>query len=107
MKVIYVEPGTSVIQAFSNAYFACKKEPITVCANGVRAVFMPDDASDEIEVLEPKQYVDVTVSPAAVCTEKNSCGRYFCNGKDYANCIFYPQTQVKINRRVNNKWNTK
>ena len=101
MKVIYVEPGTSIIQALSNAYFACEKEPITVCGNGVRAVFMADDVSDEIEVLEPKQYVDVTVNPVVGCTEKSICCQSciaigsICNGKDFAKCNYYPQGQRK------------
>lgn len=102
MKVIYIEPGASVIQALGNAYFACKDEPITVCANGVRAVFMPDESRYAIEVLEPKQYVDVSISPVAVCTEKATCSQYcvavcaICNGKDFASCNFYPQSNGKI-----------
>jgi hypothetical protein len=107
MKVIYVEPGLSVIQAFADAYFACTNEPITICGNGVRAIFMPDDNSDEIEEIEPKQYIEVKIIPPPICTEIKTCANYtravgsICNGKNFANCNFYPKSEeMEVAKKV-------
>ena len=63
MKVLLVEPGNSVIQALADAYMNFKDEPITVCANDVRVIFMRDKTSDEIEVFEPDPSVVVHIEP--------------------------------------------
>lgn len=62
MKVIYVEPGHNISQALSNAYFALKDEPITLCANGMRVIFMKDER-EEIEPIEVPSPLIVTCEP--------------------------------------------
>jgi hypothetical protein len=73
MKVILVEPGESIIQKLADAYMACKHEPITVCGNGIRAVFMVDEVPDEdgMEVLNDPSLVDVHITPTKACVQDN------------------------------------
>jgi len=63
LKIIYIEPGTSIAQAMSNAYFALRDEPITLCANGCRIIMM----KDEYEELKP---IEVP-SPLIINAEPN------------------------------------
>jgi hypothetical protein len=106
MKVILVEPGASVVQAFSNAYFACKNEPITVCANGVRAIFVHDDVNDEdgMKIIDAPELVEVKVCSAATCTEKGKCGQYtvavgsICNSTNFAKCNYYDAVHSTSNK---------